>query len=139
MNQITKESEKVLITTTQLIDPGKIKQIQITITPQGQIQNNTDQKQVLYIDQGNFQVYIENIVRYTLGKTNTYKRNQIKTPDAIESEKKNILRYIPEQLDSIISGNTIKDNKLYINNQVVMDLTEGTTSTQIEANNKQHK
>jgi hypothetical protein len=103
INQITKDSEKVLISTTQLIDPGKLRQIQVIITPDGQVQNNTSQKQSLTINKDNIQVNVEDLVQYSVGKTSNYKWAQVKDLNQIQTGRKSTLRYLPEQIDSIIS------------------------------------
>lgn len=134
INQITQDSEKVLISTTQLIDPVKLRQIQIIISPNGQIQNNTEEQQTLNIYQWNIEANIGDIATCTVGKTNLYKQNIIKNRDDIQTDKPNTLRYIAEPLDSTISGNTIKNGQLMINNQVAIDFNQGVSaSTQIIA------
>ena len=55
------DSNKILTTTTQLIDPNKLKSIDTIITQYGQIKNLTNQKLELTSDNGNFYFEIEKI------------------------------------------------------------------------------
>lgn len=61
MNALTQESDTLLATTTELIDPTKIKQIQVIIAPDGQIQNLTENIGSLKIESGQVGYEIENI------------------------------------------------------------------------------
>ncbi|MEI7562327.1 MAG: hypothetical protein WCJ39_01005 [bacterium] len=117
-----------------------MKQIQVIIDPNGQVQNMTDKQQTLHIDKNTIQVQIEDIATYTIGATTSYKRKQIQNTGEIQTGQNHTLRYVPQQLDSVISGNTIRNQQVIINNQIAIDLKQGLGSTtKIIANTRDYK
>lgn len=137
VNQLTETSDKLLTTTTSLIDPTKIKQIKVLIAPDGQIQTLGEEINTLHIISGQVIVEIP-----TIGTVNYWLSTLFDivslTKDELTSRSKNqnTILYIPEQTDSVISGNIISNKKLLINGKSVIDFNIGTmdTSSTIEAN-----
>jgi hypothetical protein len=72
VNQLTEKSEKLLATTTQLIDPTKIKQIQVTIDPNGEVNNLSDNASELKIENGQIRNDIINIGSVALGNSSEF-------------------------------------------------------------------
>ena len=123
---MTQGSEKLLTTTTSLIDPNKIKQIQITVSPDGQLQNLTDKASTLMFISGQVIHEIDQIGTINIGRANEFIVQQMKDIETLQTRGKdrNAFLYIPEPTDSVISGNTIKGNKLLINQQSVIDFAQ---------------
>ena len=70
---MTSLSSKLLATTTELIDPSKIKQIEYIIDPNGQIQSINGKKSTLTIDTKEFVVTMPDIENIHLGATDDFK------------------------------------------------------------------
>ena len=69
---MTENSKKLLATTTQLVDPTKIRQIQVTIDPSGEVNNLTDNTSELRIASGQVSDEIMNIGTINLGNISEY-------------------------------------------------------------------
>lgn len=67
MNQITSKSNKLLATTTELVDPAKIKQISYIVSPNGQIKSISDGPSSLSIQDGMLMANLPGIADITLG------------------------------------------------------------------------
>ena len=140
VNNITSQSDKVLATTTQLIDPNKIKQIEYIITPHGQIQSISNKQSTLTIQNKTFVVAMPDIANIHLGATNEFEIKKLNDSWAINTFEKNkhTLLYIPEPTDSVITGNEATKTKITINGLDVIDLNKWTIdpNIQILANNE---
>lgn len=66
-------SNKVLASTTELIDPSKIKQIEDIVTPQGQIQSISNKGYSLIIENKEFIAVLPEIAKIHLGATQNFK------------------------------------------------------------------
>jgi len=62
---------------------------------------------------------------------NENKEDIIKTLISNKYDDENILVYIPEETDSIIETNEVKNNTIEINNQNVFDMNDKTSSEDI--------
>ena len=77
-------------------------------------------------------------MQYNLGITDSYAWKQIESKEKIQETSSNTLRYIPQPLDSIISGNIIKNGQLLINNTIAIGKTGPSSVTQIIANGNRY-
>jgi len=77
INTITQQSNKLLATTTQLVDPNKIKQIEYIINPHGQIQSISNKESTLRIENKELVVFMPEIAKIHLGKTSDFKIQKI--------------------------------------------------------------
>ncbi len=123
---MTQQSNKLLSTTTQLIDPNKIKQIEYIIDPHGQIQNIGTKESTVTIENKEFIVSMPEIAKIHLGATNDFTIQKIANTGAITEFKKNstTLIYIPEPTDSIVTGNETTKSTININGNDVLDLSK---------------
>jgi len=123
----------LLTTTTSLIDPTKIRQVAVIISPSGQIQNISEQVATLSFANGQVINDIENIARISYGSSQLFAIYSFENTEALTSrdQDENALLYIPEQTDSIISRNEIKNKKLWINDNRAIDFIAGTMDTDI--------
>ena len=126
INTITDQSNKLLATTTQLVDPSKIKQIEYIINPHGQIQSIGNKEAILRIEKEEFIVFMPEIAKIHLGETSDFKIQTIENSWAVNEFKKdsNTIVYIPEPTDSIITGNEASKSKITINGIDVIDLNK---------------
>lgn len=133
INTITNQSNKLLATTTQLIDPNKIKQIEYIISPQGQIQSISNKEATLTIENNEFLVMMPEIAKIHLGKTDTFTIQQITDTWAASEFKKdkNTVLYIPEPTDSVITGNETTKSKIIINGIDAIDLVKWTIDSRV--------
>ncbi|MEI6672320.1 MAG: hypothetical protein WCL02_02940 [bacterium] len=115
-----------MATTTQLVDPNKIKQIEYIIDPHGQIQNIGTKESTISIENKEFIVSMPEIAKIHLGATNDFIIQKIANTGAIHEFKKNTstLIYIPEPTDSIITGNETTKSTIHINGNDILDLSK---------------
>lgn len=73
---MTSQSNKLLATTTELVDPSKIKQIEYIISPHGQIQSINTKVSKLTIENKAFIVLMPEIAKIHLGASSNF---EIKT------------------------------------------------------------
>ncbi|MCX6825442.1 MAG: VCBS repeat-containing protein [candidate division SR1 bacterium] len=127
INTITNQSNKLLATTTELVDPSKIKQIEFILNPHGQIQSINNKTATLTIENKKIIGTLPNIAKIDLGLSNQYKIQTLIDSGAISEFKKdsNTLIYIAEPTDSIISGNQATTTKVTINGIDVIDINKG--------------
>ena len=128
VNTITDQSNKLLATTTELVDPAKIKQIEYIISPNGQIQSINGKTSALTIDNKEFVVKMPEIANVSLGTTSDFDIQKLTDSGIANTFKKdaNTLLYIPEPTDSVITGNEATKSKININGIDVFDLTQWT-------------
>ena len=133
INTITDQSNKLLATTTQLVDPSKIKQIEYIIDPHGQIQSINTKESTLTIENKGFIVLMPEIAKIHLGSTSDFKIQKIANTWAINEFTKdsNTIVYIPEPTDSVVTGNEATKAQITINGIDIMDLTKGTIDTRL--------
>lgn len=126
VNTITDQSNKLLATTTELVDPAKIKQIEYIISPNGQIQSINGKTSALTIDNKEFVVKMPEIANVSLGTTSDFDIQKLTDSGIANTFKKdaNTLLYIPEPTDSVITGNEATKSKININGIDVFDLTQ---------------
>lgn len=70
---MTAKSNKLLATTTELVDPSKIKQIAYIVSEKGQITSINDEIVPLSIENGNIVATIPDIANITLGQSDTFR------------------------------------------------------------------
>lgn len=128
INTITNQSNKLLATTTQLVDPSKIKQIEYIIDPHGQIQSINTKGSTLIIENKELIVLMPEIANIHLGTTDKFKIQKLADSGAINEFWKdgNTFLYIPEPTDSVVTGNEATKSKITINGIDVIDLDKGT-------------
>ncbi|MFZ2718776.1 MAG: VCBS repeat-containing protein, partial [Candidatus Absconditicoccaceae bacterium] len=130
VQQLMTGSEKLIATTTSLIDPYKIKKIEYLIDTNGQIQNtenlqtnlsSTKTKREIQVD-GIGAIYIDNknfnIIQVTKSETGIYENIQETLQNNLD---KNTFYYIPEILDDTVIENTVIQNNIIINSRSVFD------------------
>lgn len=132
VNQLTETSDKLLTTTTSLIDPTKIKQIKVIIAPDGQLQNLGEEIHSMQIMSGQVIVEVPTVGTINYGLSKLFSIISL-TSGQVDSRSKdqNAIIYSAEQTDSNITGNTITDKRLLINGKAVIDFTAGTMDTSI--------
>ena len=133
VNTMTKKSEKLLATTTQLIDPTKIKQIPYITHPHGQIQSLHDDDFYLTIQDKNIIAQLPEIAEIHLWESKNFTIKTIENREELSNrdKTKNTFFYLPEPIDSIITENTSDKNKITVNKQTALDLKNGTISNDI--------
>ncbi|MFA5747781.1 MAG: hypothetical protein WC872_01575, partial [Candidatus Absconditabacterales bacterium] len=72
VNDITSKSEKLLSTTTQLIDPNKIKKIDVIVDDNGQMQNLAKKQISLIFKNSEIRTWIQDVGSVYIDKTNTF-------------------------------------------------------------------
>jgi len=130
INDITSNSDKLLATTTQIIDPSKIKQIQVIVDENWQVQNMLGKDINLDIN-SDIHVNVQDLWKIYLWKSNSFSLQKIESWSDIQDIKKNTIFYIPEQTDSTIKSNIVKLNQIIINGNKILDLTDWSVSTDI--------
>lgn len=129
---MTKSSDKLLATTTQLIDPSKMKQMILSIDTHGQLNAFGDQTTLLQTQDANLHIKVGTIADISLGASQHFALKAITSQDLTNlSTSQKTLRYLPAATDSIISGNEIQDNALIINGQKIRDLRNGLQSPEL--------
>ena len=129
---LIKNSDKLLAVTTQLLDFENIKYFPVIIDSWLQINNLLGTNIQLTLNSW-FKFNVHSIWDI-LVSTNWFKLEKIALSENIleESirtlmsgsyENKNIVFYVPEQLDSNIESNDVSNNAIYINNEKVFDIT----------------
>jgi len=133
INTITTQSNKLLATTTQLVDPTKIKQIEYIINPNGQIQNISNKEYTLTIDSGAITAQMPEIVDIHLGASENFTIEKLSDSWAAITfgKNENKILYIPEPTDSVITSNEVSNKKITINGADVFDLSKWTIDPSI--------
>lgn len=133
INDITTKSNKLLATTTEIVDPNKIKQIEYIINANGQIQSITNKQSTLTIENKEIIVLMPSIAKIHFGATNNFQIQKLADAGALSSFKKNTntILYIPEPTDSIISGNQATKTRITINWVDVIDLSKWTINPRL--------
>ncbi len=88
INNLTQKSEKLLATTTQIVDPSKIKQIAYIIDQHGEIQSIDNKASTLIIENKEFVVLMPEIAKIRLGAISDFKIQTIKNTGDIATFKK---------------------------------------------------
>jgi len=83
INSITDQSNKLLATTTELVDPSKIKQIEYIIDPNGQIQSINNKVATLTIQDKKIIAQMPEIANIHLGATTDFKIQKFADSGAI--------------------------------------------------------
>ena len=124
INTITTQSDKLLATTTELVDPAKIRQIEYIINPNGQIQRINGKASTLTIDNKEFIIQMPDIATIHLGATNNFNITKLADSGAASNFAKdaNTLLYIPESTDSIVTSNEATKSDITINGTDILDL-----------------
>ena len=125
------KSDKLITITTQLLDYENIKQFPIVIDKYLKVQNIESKDTTFTLDSW-FLFNIDSIWKINIS-SETFKLEEADiSEDVIDmyisnqmsgSDKgKNILFYIPEQEDSILTGNEVRNSTIYINGEEVFSL-----------------
>lgn len=127
VNTITSQSNKLLATTTELVDPNKIKQIAYIVHPNGQIRSIKNKNFTLTVINKTFTVQLPEIADISLWLTKDFTLQKLADSWALNeiNKNKNLLIYIPEPTDSIITENTTTQEKIVINGNTVFDKEKG--------------
>ncbi len=140
INTMTNQSNKLLATTTQLIDPNKIKQVQYIVSPNGQITNINTTPYTLTLENKSIVAIVPEVAKIVLGKSKNFTIKNITDSWAVYTfaKNENTIIYIPEATDSIITGNKSDTSKISINGIDIFDLKKNTIhpSTIITADNE---
>ncbi len=133
INTMTDKSKKLLATTTELVDPSKIKQIEFIIDPHAQIQTIMDKTSSIIIENKELIVLMPEVAKIHVGNASSYQIQKIADTWSLKGFGKNANRilYIPEPTDSIITGNIATNQKITINWSDVIDLSKGTMDARI--------
>ncbi len=130
IQQLMTWSDKLIATTTSLIDPLKIKKIEYLIDSEWQIQNTENIQTSLASTKLKRQIKVDwiweilfnnnnfNIIQVTQDDTWIYDNIQSLLLDNIN---KNTFYYIPETWDTTIIENTVNQNNIIINSKSVFD------------------
>lgn len=121
--QVINNSDKVLALTTQLMSPKNIKSLSFIVAQDLRVFNTDWLDANLSLSWWNLSIelgtYPDIIWNLNLWKLSTYSLKILdKVPEFISE---NSLYYIPQPLDTRIKSNLLKDNKLYINDQEIID------------------
>ncbi|HRX63772.1 MAG TPA: hypothetical protein P5060_01570 [Candidatus Absconditabacterales bacterium] len=134
------KSDKLIGVTSQLVDTKNIKRFPIILDKYLNISNmdklSIEMKLsgniILEIDSiGDILINIDNNKIQEVDINNENKEDIIKTLISNKYDDENILVYIPEETDSIIETNEVKNNTIEINNQNVFDMNDKTSSEDI--------
>lgn len=134
------KSDKLITITTQLLDYENIKQFPIIIDKYLNIQN-IESKDIVFTLDSWFLFDINSIWKINISSDtfkleeadisedviNMYISNQMSGSD----KGKNVLFYIPEQEDSILTGNEVRNSTIYINDEDVFSLRNFTIDTNL--------
>jgi len=129
INELTEASNKLLTTTTELTDPTKLKQIQFTIDPNGEINNLTQKINTLRIESGEVISNIQDIGNIFIGTASEFSVQTVADTGGIANWAKDAtaLLYSPEATDSIVTGNSIVNKKLLVNGHEIIDFQNGSS------------
>jgi len=140
VQDLISNSEKLLTTTTELVSPSNIKKFTTIVDHKLQISNIDDKDINLWLNQNNWSIdiNINDVWIISIENTNSKLKevnvdeknidNIITTLIQNKYNDENILFYLPEQTDSIIESNEIRNNAIYINNTNIFDLDNNISS-----------
>lgn len=74
---MTDKSKKLLATTTELVDPSKIKQIEFIIDPHAQIQTIMDKSSSIIIENKELIVLMPEVAKIHVGNASSYQIQKI--------------------------------------------------------------
>lgn len=135
-------SPKLLTTTTQLINPDKIKEVALIVTASLKIKNLDGQEVSLVSEpgQGLF-IDMNGKARVRIGEANTFGIQQINSLDNIQiaTINQNRIIYIPDTTDSLITSNSVQGNRIQVNGEDVFDLDTLTSNASITLSSDQHQ
>lgn len=112
--------------TTETVNPEKVNQITLMVNQFGQIlHDQSDETIYLQSDNNKFSIHIADKVIIPLNNTNTYNLQLLNNPDNISftNAQANHIIFVPSRETYTP---TVTANKLQINGQTVLDLTNGT-------------
>ncbi|MCF7835358.1 VCBS repeat-containing protein, partial [Candidatus Gracilibacteria bacterium] len=123
-------SEKLLATTTLLVDPNKLEKIELILDQSGQIQNNENNEINLSYENGKLTTQIQGIG--SISRTNqNFDIIQIENDEEnleqdlssllFENNSKNTFYYIAEDTDDSIQENKVIQNNIIINSRDIFD------------------
>lgn len=111
INDRMKNSPKLLTTTTQLVNPDKIKEVALIVTASLKVKNLDGQHISLVSEpaQGLF-IDMDGKVRIRIGESNTFSLQQINSLDNVQLStlNQNHIIYIPDTTDSFITSNSVQ-------------------------------
>ncbi len=111
INDRMQNSPKLLTTTTQLVNPDKIKEVALIVTSSLKVKNLDGQQVSLLSEpgQGLF-IDMDGKARIRIGEANTFGLQQINSLDNVQIStiNQNRIIYIPDTTDSVITSNSIQ-------------------------------
>jgi|GEM_PF-753707 hypothetical protein len=131
VQKLISNSDKLLTTTTQLVDPSNIKKFPIIIGNNLEISNIENNEINLVLDEkitfeikniGNIKISPDS---FKIQAVDVSEENLQQVVEALidsKYENKNVLIYLPEVIDSLIEKNEVDNDAIIINNVKVFDL-----------------
>jgi len=134
-------SEKLLAATTQLVTPNKLKEFHVAIDQSLNVSNLADEDIYFKLDD-NIHIWINNVWTFGIPSSSFVLRSLAVSESnqaiALQSlindapSNKNLLVYIPDITDSIITSNELTWNKIKINWESVFDFNNWFQNNQLE-------
>jgi hypothetical protein len=142
INDRIQNSPKLLTTTTQLVNPDKIKEVALIVTSSLKVKNLDGQPVSLLSEpwQGLF-IDMDGRANIRIGEANTFGLQQVNTLDNVQLNtiNQNRIIYIPDTTDSIITSNSVQWNSIQVNGQNIFDLNTLTSAASIILSSQQHQ
>jgi len=141
INDRIQNSDKLLTTTTQLINPDKIKEVAFIVTPSLKIKNLDSNTVSLLSDTANgLSLVVNDLADIRIGDVGDFSLQQINTINNFSpsTTQGNTISYIPESTDSFIMSNSVQWSTIQINNNTVFDLATLDSSLSIQLSSEQH-
>jgi len=141
VEMLISNSDKLLAATTQLINPNNIKKFPVIISDDLKILNTNDdivwmeldsQMYIKINDIWKFKIESNNLDIQTVNVSDENIENVIQSLIDSKYSNKNLLIYIPEDTDSIIESNVVKNKSILINNQNIFDLNNKKQDTNLQ-------
>ena len=142
INDRIQNSDKLLTTTTQLINPDKIKEVSFIVTPSLKIKNLDNNSVSLLSNTSNgLSIAVSDLANIHIGDAGDFSLQQINnitnfTPWNIQG---NTITYIPENTDSFITSNSVQWSAIQINNTAVFDVDTLDAAVAITLSSEQHQ
>lgn len=142
INERMQNSPKLLTTTTQLINPDKIKEVALIVTASLKVKNFDGQDVSLLSEPGQWLfIDMNDKARVRIGEANTFGLQQINSLSNIQLDtvNQNRIIYIPDTADSVITSNSVQGNRIQVNGETIFDLDTFTSTASIILWSDQHQ
>lgn len=129
-----KNSDKTLVTTTELIAPTKLKEFALVVSQDAQVKNLANLNIKLISRENKLAYSVAKIGRIDVGSFSdfTYRMEKNQTAITTNSLQNNEIIYIPERTDSFVTGNELIGKSLQINGREIFNGTNGFIDPKIE-------